>query len=91
MEDKRCPVFVDGKECGLPVILVDREAGKIARYDLGTYQCTLGHRVLFSARRDGKEVRLGLPVAQILKVLEANRAKTIPEIGNLDLSCTALG
>ena len=47
MEDKRCPVFVDGKECGLPVTLVDREAGKIARYDLGTYQCTLGHRSYF--------------------------------------------
>jgi hypothetical protein len=47
MENKRCPVFVDGKECGLPVTLVDRESGKIARYDLGTYQCILGHRSYF--------------------------------------------
>jgi hypothetical protein len=44
MEDNKCPVFVDGKECDLPVILLNREIGKIARYDLGTYQCSLGHR-----------------------------------------------
>jgi hypothetical protein len=44
MEDDKCPVFVDGKECGLPVILLNRETGKIARYDLGTYQCRVGHR-----------------------------------------------
>jgi hypothetical protein len=44
MEDKRCPVFVDGKECGLPLTRVDLEAEKIARYDLATYQCSLGHR-----------------------------------------------
>ena len=30
-------MFIDGKECGL-------EAEKIARYDLATYQCSLGHR-----------------------------------------------
>jgi len=53
MEDKRCPVFVDGKECSLPIILVEREAGKVARYDLGTYQCVLGHRtyVLLEPKR----------------------------------------
>ena len=44
MEDKRCPVFVDGKECDRPLTLVDLEAEKIARYDLATYQCSLGHR-----------------------------------------------
>jgi hypothetical protein len=44
MDDRKCPVFVDGKECDLPLILVDREAEKIARYDLATYQCGLGHR-----------------------------------------------
>ena len=44
MEDKRCPVFVDGKECGLSLTQVDLEAEKIARYDLATYQCSLGHR-----------------------------------------------
>jgi len=36
MEDKRCPVFVDGKECGRELTEVDREAKKIARYDLGS-------------------------------------------------------
>ena len=44
MEDKRCPVFVDGKKCGRPLILVDLEVKKIARYDLATYKCSLGHR-----------------------------------------------
>ena len=44
MEDKRCPVFVDGKECGRPLTRVDLEAEKIARYDLATYQCSLSHR-----------------------------------------------
>jgi hypothetical protein len=47
MEDKRCPVFVDGKECGLPLILVNLEGKKIARYDLGIYECSLGHRSYF--------------------------------------------
>ncbi len=47
MEDTRCPVFVDGKECGQcgrELTEVDREAKKIARYDLATYECSLGHR-----------------------------------------------
>jgi len=44
MEDKRCPVFVDGKECGRELTEVGREAKKIARYDLGIYECSLGHR-----------------------------------------------
>jgi len=47
MEDKSCPVFVDGKECDRPLTLVDLEAEKIARYDLATYQCSLGHRSYF--------------------------------------------
>jgi hypothetical protein len=42
--DARCLVFVDGKECGGPLTRVDLEAEKIARYDLATYQCSLGHR-----------------------------------------------
>jgi hypothetical protein len=56
MEDNKCPVFVDGKECGLPVILLNRETRKIARYDLGTYQCGLGHRsyVLLEPDRTGE-------------------------------------
>jgi hypothetical protein len=44
MQPKRCPVFVDGKECGSELTRVDLEAEKIARYDLATYQCSLGHR-----------------------------------------------
>jgi poly-D-alanine transfer protein DltD len=44
MRLKRCPVFVDGKECGRELTRVDLEAEKIARYDLATYQCSLGHR-----------------------------------------------
>ena len=47
MEDKRCLVLVDGKGCGLPLSQIDREAKKIARYDLATYQCGLGHRSYF--------------------------------------------
>ena len=50
MEDKRCPVFVDGKECGRELTEVDREAKKIARYDLATYECSLRSSRLFSAR-----------------------------------------
>ena len=37
-------MFVDGKECGRELTRVDLEAEKIARYDLATYQCSLGHR-----------------------------------------------
>jgi hypothetical protein len=44
MQPQRCPVFVDGKECGRELTRVDLEAEKIARYDLATYQCSLGHR-----------------------------------------------
>jgi hypothetical protein len=40
-------VYVDGKECGLPLTLLDREAEKIARYDLVIYECGLGHRSYF--------------------------------------------
>ncbi len=46
MQPKRCPVFVDvdGKECGRELTRVDLEAEKIARYELATYLCSLGHR-----------------------------------------------
>jgi len=47
MEDKKCAVFVDGKECGLPLTRVDLEGEKIARYDLATYECSLRHRTYF--------------------------------------------
>jgi hypothetical protein len=47
MQDKTCPVFVDGKECGLPLTPVDLEAKQIGRYDLVKYECGLGHRIHF--------------------------------------------
>jgi hypothetical protein len=47
MEDKSCPVCVDGKECGLPLTLLDPEAEKIARYKVAIYECGLGHRAYF--------------------------------------------
>ena len=53
MEDKKCAMSLDGKECGLPLTLVDLEAEKIARYDLATYECNLRHRYFkpFTTRR----------------------------------------
>jgi hypothetical protein len=47
MEDKKCPVFVGGEECNHPLTLVNLEVKKIARYDLGIYECSLGHRSYF--------------------------------------------
>ena len=47
MEEKKCAFFLDGKECGLPLTLVDREGKKVARYDLATYECNLRHRTYF--------------------------------------------
>jgi hypothetical protein len=47
MEDKRCPVFVDGKECGLPLTLIEGEIEKIAIYEVTTYKCSRGHRSYF--------------------------------------------
>jgi hypothetical protein len=44
---QNCPVFFEGKECGLPLTPVNCEAKKIARYDLITYECGLGHRSYF--------------------------------------------
>ena len=54
MVDKSCPVFVDGKECDRPMTLVDLEGKKIARYDLATYECGLGHRSYFLLEPDRK-------------------------------------
>jgi hypothetical protein len=47
MEDKRCPVFVDGKECGLPLTFLDRESDKVAPHNIAAYECELGHRSHF--------------------------------------------
>ena len=49
-----CPVFVDGKECGLPLTPVNCEAENIARYDLITYECGLGHRIYFLLEPESK-------------------------------------
>ena len=46
MQPKRYSVFVEGKACDHPLTPVDLEAKKIARYDLVTYECGLGHRRL---------------------------------------------
>jgi hypothetical protein len=56
MEDKSCQVFVDGKECGRELILVNLEGKKIARYDLATYECNGRHRTYFllEPRLEGK-------------------------------------
>jgi hypothetical protein len=40
MEKRRCPVLVNGKQCGLEQILVDEEIETA----IGTYECPLGHR-----------------------------------------------
>ncbi len=37
MEEKKCHVLVDGKECGLPLTKIDWET------DLGIFECALGH------------------------------------------------
>jgi len=48
MQPKRCPVFVDGKECGRRLTRLDRESRKIGRYSkLVIYACSLGHRSSF--------------------------------------------
>ena len=42
-----CPVFFEGRECGLPLAQVEFEAKKIARYGLVVYECGLRHRSYF--------------------------------------------
>ncbi len=37
MEEKKCHVLVEGKECGLPLTKIDWET------DLGIFECALGH------------------------------------------------
>jgi hypothetical protein len=68
MENRKCPVLVNGKECGLELIMVDQEI----ETETGTYECSLGHRtnVLLGAgekRRcsavvEGKECGMALIV-----------------------------
>jgi hypothetical protein len=40
MQTTKCPVLVDGKECGLALSVVDREL----ETGTATYECALGHR-----------------------------------------------
>jgi hypothetical protein len=40
MENRKCPVLVNGKECGLELILTDQDV----ETGIGTYECALGHR-----------------------------------------------
>jgi hypothetical protein len=41
MEEKKCPVLVDGEECGLTLTKIDWET------DLGIYECALEHYSYF--------------------------------------------
>jgi hypothetical protein len=40
MESRKCPVLVNGEECGLELILVDEDIEN----EIGTYECPRGHR-----------------------------------------------
>ncbi len=40
MISEKCPVLVNGKECGLRLILIDQDV----ETEIGTYECPLGHR-----------------------------------------------
>jgi hypothetical protein len=40
MESRKCPVLVNGKECGLGLILIDQDT----ETETATYECPLGHR-----------------------------------------------
>jgi hypothetical protein len=43
MDEKTCPALVDGKECGLPLLMVEREL----ETEIEIYECTRGHRTEF--------------------------------------------
>jgi hypothetical protein len=74
MKERKCPALVDGRECGLDLLLVEREL----ETQVETYECPLGHRSeqLFAevVKRtctsfvDGKEC--GLPLALVQRELE---------------------
>ena len=69
MENEQCPVLVNGKECGLKLILIDQDV----ETETATYECPLGHRtnILLGAvakkqctalLENGKECGMGLIV-----------------------------
>jgi len=70
MENIKCPMLVDGKECGLALILTEQDLDT----ETEVYECALGHRkyVLIGetekricpALRDGKPCGLALSIVQ---------------------------
>jgi hypothetical protein len=40
MENRKCPVLVNGGECGLELVLIDQDIDT----EIGTYECPRGHR-----------------------------------------------
>jgi hypothetical protein len=40
MENRKCPVLVNGKECNLELILIDQDV----ETETAIYECPLGHR-----------------------------------------------
>jgi hypothetical protein len=70
METKKCPALVDGKVCGLTLILVQQEL----ETETAIYECPLGHRTYSlpgatekstcPALVDGKKCRLGLTLVK---------------------------
>ena len=75
MEERKCLTLVDGKECGLDLLLVEREL----ETQVETYECPRGHRTehLFAevVKRtctsfvNGKEC--GLPLTLVQRELES--------------------
>jgi len=70
MTNKTCPALVDGKECGLTLVLV----GQDIETEAETYECPLGHRNYVSLGEvekricqvlvEGKECGLALSVVE---------------------------
>src|SRR5918992_2686923 len=71
MENGKCPVLVNGKECGLDLILIEQDV----ETQIATYECALGHRtnILLGAvekkkcsalLESGKECGLALMVVE---------------------------
>jgi len=51
MKDKICPVLVDGKECGLPLIKIDWDT------EVGIYECARCHYSYCWEERDTQRSR----------------------------------
>jgi hypothetical protein len=70
MENRTCPVLVDGKQCGLTLVLV----GQDIETETEVYECPLGHRNYASLGEvekricqvlvEGKECGLALSVVE---------------------------